>query len=335
MILQRLLAFALSIALCCGLLTACGSSGNSGSGSTSASSEHQTEEHSIVCTIFPEYDWIREILGENQNQFALSMLMDSGTDIHSFQPTAEDIVKIASCDLFVYVGGASDQWVEDALNETSNPNRKVVKLLDTLGDSLKEEEIKEGMQAEAEENEEEGPEYDEHIWLSLRNAQTLTKALCQTIQELDPAHAEQYLDNCDAYCDKLNALDTEYQKAVDNAAVKAVLFADRFPFRYLVDDYGLDYYAAFAGCSAETEASFETVLYLAKKVDELRLKALFTIEKSDRKIAQTIIDNTSSKNQTILSLDSMQSTTAQDIEQGTTYLSMMQHNLETLRQGLA
>ena len=333
---HRILSALLSAVLCCGLLTACGG-GTATQSAASSTSGTQAAEQSIVCTIFPEYDWICAILGEEQETFDLTMLLDSGTDLHSYQPTAEDMMIISNCDLIVYVGGESDQWVEDALKNTANPNQKVIKLLDVLGSSIKEEEVKEGMEAEEEEegdDKEDGPEYDEHVWLSLRNAQTLTKALCDAIKELDPNHADQYQANCNSYCQELSALDADYQRAVDSAAVKTVLFGDRFPFRYLVDDYGLDYYAAFVGCSAETEASFETVVFLASKVDELNLHSVFTIEKSDQKIAQTIIDNTSAKNQTILSLDSMQSTTARDMEQGATYRSIMEQNLETLKQGL-
>lgn len=332
---KRVLSVVLSAALSLGLLTACGGGASTHPAASSAPGT-QTAERSIVCTIFPEYDWVREILGPDQETFDLTMLLDSGTDLHSYQPTAEDILKISACDLLVYVGGESDAWVADALKETANPDQKVINLLDVLGGSIKVEEVREGMEAEedAEKGGEEEPEYDEHVWLSLRNAQTLTKALCAAIVELDPEHGDRYQANCDSYCRELSALDAEYQKTAGDSATKTLLFGDRFPFRYLVDDYGLDYYAAFAGCSAETEASFETVVFLANKVDELGLHSVFTLENSDRKIAQTIINNTKEKNQSILALNSMQSTTAEDVEQGVTYRSIMEQNLETLKQGL-
>lgn len=246
-------------------------------------------------------------------------------------------MKIADCDLFIYVGGESDAWVDDALKEAVNKNMKVINLLDVLGNTVKEEEVKEGMEAEEEEEsgeEEEEPEYDEHVWLSLKNAKILTKAIADDLCEIDEEHKDIYMRNEKAYEEKLDTLDKEYQGTVDAASQKTLLFGDRFPFRYLVDDYGLDYYAAFVGCSAETEASFETVKFLSEKVDELGLKNVITIEKSDQKIAKTIVENTKDKNQNILTLDSMQSTSSDDVKNGTTYLSVMEKNLEVLKEAL-
>ena len=438
----------------------------------------------------------------------ITMLLDNGTDLHSYQPTAEDILKISTCDLFIYVGGESDEWVEDALREATNKDMKVINLLDVLGETIKTEDAVPGMQSEeghhhgvatfddsdvrdrsladwsgdwqsvypyildgtldtvmkqkAESGEktaeaykqsytaayetdienvkiegntiqyirkngtasatydyagfyirsksdgtkqaryefkkasgdetaptylvfsdhnispaepehfhlyygengfdalvEEGThfptfypadmsgteiademleheekEYDEHVWLSLKNTQALCGAITDALAELDPDNAASYQANNTAYCAKLSGLDGQYQTAVDTAAQKTILFGDRFPFRYLVDDYGLRYYAAFAGCSAETEASFETVMFLAGKVDELGLNSVCTIEKSDQKIAQTIVQSTQAKNQQILTMDSMQSTTSQDVSNGASYLSIMEGNLETLRAAL-
>lgn len=224
----------------------------------------------IVTTIFPAYDWVRAILGDQAEQAELTILLDSGVDLHSYQPTAADMIRISDCDLFVYVGGASDKWMDDALKAAANQDRKVINLLEVLGSLVKNEEAVEGMQEEAHDHgAEEEPEADEHAWLSLKNAQTLCAAISQALQELDPSQKEDYDANTAAYLEKLTDLDTLYQKAVDGAARKTLLFADRFPFRYLVDDYGLNYYAAFSGCSAESEASFDTVSFLAKKVDEL------------------------------------------------------------------
>ena len=290
----------------------------------------------IVTTIFPEYDWVREILGDEINRADLIMLLDNGVDLHSYQPTAEDIMKISDCDLFVYVGGESDSWVDNALKEAVNKDMKVINLLEVLGDSVKEEEVVEGMQAEEEEeeSEEEEPEYDEHVWLSLRNAQVLCSAIADALEEIAPDHADSYQKNVEAYNNRLSTLDEAYQSVVDKATRKTLLFGDRFPFRYLVDDYGLSYYAAFVGCSAETEASFETITFLAQKVDELHLSYVMTIEKSDQKIANTIIENTKEKNQQILTLDSMQSTTSEDVAKGTTYVSVMEENLNILMEAL-
>lgn len=463
----------------------------------------------VVTTIFPEYDWVREIAGENSN-IDITMLLDNGVDLHSYQPTAEDIMKISSCDMFIYVGGESDEWVEDALKESVNKNMKVINLLDVLKDTVKTEEAMPGMQSEeghnhgyshfddsdvqdrsltdwsgewqsvypylengyldevmeckaesgektAEEykkyyeigyktdvekmsiNGEEGTmeftkngvtskakyeykgykiydyssgnrgvryffeavdnasdapkyvqfsdhgispgkaehyhiyagndsfdalseemdnwptyypagmtsneikedmleheekEYDEHVWLSLRNAEKLCDAIADSLCDIDSENKNVYSTNAAVYKNKLKELDDQYQDVVKNSTNKTLLFGDRFPFRYMVDDYGLKYYAAFAGCSAESEASFETISFLAKKVDELGLKNVMTIEKSDKKVANTIISNTKNKNQKIFELNSLQSTTSKDVKNGVTYLSVMKSNLNVLKEAL-
>ena len=287
----------------------------------------------IVTTIFPAYDWVREILGDETDRAEITTLLDSGVDLHSYQPTVDDIVKISNCDLFLYVGGESDGWVDDALKNAPNKDRKVIRLLDVLGDSAKAEETVEGMQEEEHDHEEEA-EYDEHIWLSLKNAQMLVAAISKALQETDPARKDTYAANAAAYVEKLSALDGEYRAAVDSGKYKTLLFGDRFPFRYLADDYGLDYYAAFPGCSAETEASFETVSFLAGKMDALGLPCVLTIEGTQHKIAETIVQNTAQKNQQILTMDSMQAVTANDAASGVSYLSIMEKNLSVLKKAL-
>ena len=287
----------------------------------------------IVTTIFPAYDWVREILGAETDRAEITMLLDSGVDLHSYQPTVDDIVKISDCDLFLYVGGESDGWVDDALKNAPNKERKVIRLLDVLGDSAKAEETVEGMQEEEHDHEEEA-EYDEHIWLSLKNAQVLVAAISEALQESDPARKDTYAANAAAYVEKLSALDGEYRAAVDSGKYKALLFGDRFPFRYLADDYGLYYYAAFPGCSAETEASFETVSFLAGKMDALGLPCVLTTESTQHKIAETIVQNTAQKNQQILTMDSMQAVTANDAASGVSYLSIMEKNLSVLKKAL-
>lgn len=287
----------------------------------------------IVTTIFPAYDWVREILGAETDRAEITMLLDSGVDLHSYQPTVDDIVKISDCDLFLYVGGESDGWVEDALKNAPNKDRKVIRLLDVLGGSAKAEETVEGMQEEEHDHEEEA-EYDEHIWLSLKNAQVLVAAISEALQETDPARKDTYAANAAAYAEKLSALDGEYWAAVDSGKYKTLLFGDRFPFRYLADDYGLDYYAAFPGCSAETEASFETVSFLAGKMDALGLPCVLTIEGTQHKIAETIVQNTAQKNQQVLTMDSMQAVTANDAASGASYLSIMEKNLSVLKKAL-
>ena len=177
-------------------------------------------------------------------------------------------------------------------------------------------------------------EADEHVWLSLKNAKMLVRVISKALQELDPDNKDIYAANADAYVKKLSALDAEYQAAVDAASNKTILFGDRFPFRYLVDDYGLRYYAAFVGCSAETEAGFETISFLAKRVDEWKLPCVLTIEGAQHKIAETVVRNTTAKNQRVLTMDSMQSTTSKDVKNGTTYLSVMEKNLSVLKEAL-
>lgn len=503
---KRIFALFFCFLIAAGVLSGCGKAVSSSEAGTSTT---ETEKPlKVVTTIFPEYDWVRQILGERAGNAELTMLLDNGVDLHSYQPTADDIIKISDCDLFVYVGGESDGWVEDALKEATNKNMKVINLLDVLKDTVKTEEAVPGMQAEEGHNhgvanfadsdvkdrdlsdwngewqsaypyildgtldpvmekkaesgtktaeeykdsytaayktdiekisingntvtytrkdgtaaatydsqgfyirhkddgskqvrykyqkvsgdadaptyivfsdhnissakpehfhlyfgedgfdtlveegkhfptfypasmtgaeiademlEHEEKEYDEHVWLSAKNAGTLCNAIAAALEEIDPANKEIYAANAKSYQEKLSALDAEYQSAVDNAARKTVLFGDRFPFRYLVDDYGLSYYAAFAGCSAESEASFETISFLAHKVDELNLPCVLTIEGAKHKIAETIVQNTVEKNQKILTLDSMQSTTTTDVENGTTYLSVMEDNLDILKQAL-
>lgn len=340
---KKITALLLALLMLVGALAGCGKQNDT----------NQTDKLSIVTTIFPEYDWVREILGDKADNAEITMLLDNGVDLHSYQPTADDIVKISDCDLFIYVGGESDEWVEDALRNAANGNMKVINLLEVLGDSVKTEEIVEGMQEEehehedAEEHEHEDAhahedaeeheheeETDEHVWLSLKNAKMLVRVISKALQELDPNNKDIYAANADAYVKKLSALDAEYQTAVDAASNKTILFGDRFPFRYLVDDYGLRYYAAFVGCSTETEAGFETISFLAKRVDELKLPCVLTIEGAQHKIAETIVRNTTAKNQRVLTMDSMQSTTSKDVKNGTTYLSVMEKNLSVLKEAL-
>lgn len=342
------------------MLAGCGTSGQS-AGSETAPKEGKIK---IVSTIFPPYDWTREIIKGKEDKIELTLLMDSGVDLHSFQPSAEDIAKISECDIFMHIGGESDEWVRDVLKEAKNKNMQVITFMNILGESVKYEEHVEGMQEHDHDHDHDADhdhehdhddhdehdadhdhddkdhdhdhdkEEDEHVWLSLKNAQVCVGAISAAIAEADPENQDAYMANADAYGKKLAELDGKYKAAVDGAKVKTLVFGDRFPFRYMTDDYGLKYYAAFAGCSAESEASFETVTFLAKKIDELGLSSIMTIESSNGKIAETVVSNTKSKDQKIRMLDSMQSTTSKDIEAGVTYLSTMEENLETLKGAL-
>ena len=304
--------------------------------SPAKSSSKKSAGIKVVTTIFPIYDWTKEIIGDivKDSNIELTMLIDKGVDVHSYQPTFRDIAKISKCDVFIYVGGESESWVSDALKEAKNPNLKTLDLMSALGTRALEEEEKEGMEAECEEEEEEEEEYDEHIWLSLKNAQILTKAICNALSSADSANAAKYKANTDVYNAKLSALDAKYEAAAKSAKVKTLVFADRFPFRYLTDDYGLDYFAAFKGCSAESEASFKTVMFLSKKIDELNLSKVFVIETSDGKLAKTVIENSKNKNRKTLVLNSMQAVGYSEAKKGINYLNIMEQNLDVLKQGL-
>ena len=358
---KRITAFAMLVLAAAFTFTAC-----------SAEKSEKTpaqKKVSIVATIYPQYDWLKNVLGNRLDAVDLKLLIKNGTDLHSYKPSAQDIASIASADMVVYVGGESDEWIEKALSATPKAGRVQVNLMEALGDRVKEEEVVEGMEHEhhhehgeeaeehehehhehAEEHEHENHEHaeahedhehaeeaenDEHIWLSLKNAEILVRALAHAIAKVDTAHATEYHMNAALYVAKISALDAQYRAATDSATLKTILFGDRFPFRYLVDDYGIKYFAAFVGCSAESEASFETVAFLAGKMDSLALPAIFTIDGSNGKIARAILEaSKKSKNATVLTLNSMQSVTDAQMQAGADYLSMMQENLEVLKKAI-
>lgn len=302
--------------------------------------DSKTTELTIVSTIFPEYDWMVNLTAGAPVKNEL--LISNGVDLHSYQASVQDIIKIAESDMFIYVGGESDFWVDDVLE--NHKNVKGVKLLELIKDDVKEEEVVEGMQAEEEEDEdaeehhhedeEDEVEYDEHVWLSVRLVNKLCAALTEKLVELDPANESIYRANYAKYSAELTSLDKEYESVINEGNRKTLLFADRFPFRYMTDDYGLNYYAAFVGCSAETAASFETMAFLTQKVDELKLPVILVLEKSDCKIADTVIENTNAKDQKVMEMDSIQSVTVADMSAGKTYLSSMKKNLATLKEAL-
>ena len=338
------------------LLAACG---------TKSETEGAAKKISVIAVTYPQYDWFKNVLGGRADAVDLKLLIKNGADLHSYQPSAADIATIAKADMVVYVGGESDEWIEKALAATPKEGRIEVNMMKVLGDRVKEEEVVEGMEHHHEHGEEaEGPEHehhehakvtepaeatsehhhhdeeeevenDEHIWLSLKNAEILVKALAESIAKLDTAHATEYHMNAALYIAKISALDAQYRATMENATLKTILFGDRFPFRYLVDDYGIKYYAAFVGCSAESEASFETITFLAGKMDSLALPAIFTIDGSDGKIARAILDaSKKSKNAEVLMLNSMQSVKDEQIKAGADYLSIMRGNLEVLKKAI-
>lgn len=285
----------------------------------------------VVTAVFPVYDWTREIASGTDTD--ITLLMKNGSDMHNFQPSAQDIIAIHNADLFIYIGGESDEWVKDVLKEAPDSLHALC-LMDVLKDHLLDEEIQEGMTAEEEhEHEEQEEEKDEHIWLSLKNAIACTNSIASELSRCDEAHAGVYKENRDKYAGKLEELETAYQQAVLEGSTDTVVFADRFPFVYLMKDLSLNYYAAFPGCSAETQASFETVIFLSGKLDELNLRHVFTIENSTSDIADTVISSSNDKTRDILVLNSMQSVTA-DQAAKETYLSIMENNLEVLKKGL-
>ncbi len=310
---KKLLSIILCLAMCTLVMCSCGDN------------EIKHDGLKIVCTAFPQYDYVKNILGTSDG---LTLLLDDGADLHSYEPTATDIIEIASSDLFIYIGGVSDSWVEGAIKSANSQTLKTVALMDMV--ETYDVDYVAGM--EKEEHHHDGEhEKDEHIWLSLRNSAEITRILCDIICEIDEANAERYKANAENYINSLDELDGEYKAVVDSAKRKTLLFADRFPFRYLVEDYSMEYHAAFSGCSSESEASFQTMAFLIDKTKELSLPAVIITESSDGSIAEMICKETETKS---LVLDSCQSVSSADIEKGTNYLDIMRNNLEILREAL-
>ena len=291
---------------------------------SSCATQKVSDKKSIVVTVFPEYDWVMNVIGDLSEEYEVNLLLKNGSDLHSYQPSTKDMASISSCDMFIYVGGESDFWVEKALENPMNKNRTVINLMKILGSRAIEEEGEEG----------EKPEYDEHVWLSLKNAVLFSKHICTELSRIDDKNTKKYLENTANYLSRLTELDENYSKVVNESSFNTLIVADRFPFAYLCKDYNIQYYAAFDGCSADTEASFETVIFLAEKLDESGLNCVLKIESSDDSLPTTIINNSKNKNRKILTLNSIQSVTMKDIESGTTYLSLMQSNLDILRDAL-
>lgn len=298
--------------------------------SNNAALEEDNRYH-IVCTTFPQYDWIANLICGNEENISLTLLMDKGGDLHNFQPSALDIARVCACDLFVYVGGESDAWVEDALKEAVNPEIRVINMMEVVSESLIKEEHVEGGSGHDEQDHDE-QEYDEHVWLSVKNAERIVEKIAVELALMDSGNIDLYQRNCDRYTAALRALDLQFAKAVDNGKKDTLLFADRFPFRYFVEDYGLNYYAAFNGCSAETEAGFGTVAFLINKLDELALNFVIVLDGSDDRLARVLIENTQSGHQKVCVLNSMQSVSRKEVKEGLHYLNIMEENLNVIRQ---
>lgn len=286
----------------------------------------------VVCTIYPLYDWVKEIGGEHVN--AIYML-DSGIDLHNYVPTVSDIVTMKESDLFLYIGGDSDTWAENVVDKSFYS----LKMIDTIGDKAQMQEVVEGMQEEDHSSEDDHDHdhdhhhdhdhdtYDEHIWLSLINAEIMVQSIVDKLSEIDEENKSFYQKQGKAYIEELTNLEATYAESLEEIENKTLVIADRFPFLYLAQDYGFDYYAAFTGCSSELEVSFETIAFLKEKVEELELDYVFKIEGASHQIAETVMED----NTQVLELNSMQSITGEDEK---SYLSMMEENLEVLVKGL-
>ncbi|MBO5938136.1 MAG: zinc ABC transporter substrate-binding protein [Clostridia bacterium] len=307
---------ALVLALCC-LLPLC----------TSCTKPEQSDKIEVLCTVFPLYDWVRNIVGDSETVEVSLLITNGSSDLHSYQPSAKDMVAISSADLFFYVGGVSDAWVEDALRTHDSEDRIDVKMTE-----IPEIRLREICSDSTEEHDDhEHGAIDEHLWLSLINAKTASSYLCDRLCELDEQGAEQYRENYAAYAASLDALDEEYSSLVASVDDPMILCADRFPFVYLAEDYGIRYVAAFEGCSTDANATPDTILRLAQAVDEHGVRAILVTERHDGQLAESVLSAARSKDVEILCLVSMQSTTMEMVEAGDSYIQLMKANLDTLR----
>ncbi|SKB48156.1 zinc transport system substrate-binding protein [Lachnospiraceae bacterium] len=297
-----------------------------------ASSEPETADASdrlsIVVTNFPEYDFARQIAGDKAD---VTMLLKPGAESHTYDPTPEDIITIQNSDMFVYVGGDSDEWVDDVLASMDQSNMNVFRLMDAV-DTV-EEELVEGMEEEEEEDEGEGeePELDEHVWTSPANAMTIVRKMADTIETLDPENKDAYEENTNGYIAQISDLDKAFHEVIDNAARREIIVGDRFPFRYFCDEYGLTYYAAFPGCSTDTQASAKTVAFLIDKVKNDQIPVVFHIELSNEEMCSSIAEATGAKSEL---LNAVHNVSDEDFKAGVTYVSLMQHNVEVLKEAL-
>lgn len=284
---------------------------------TGCTKQVKNEKTKIVTTNFPCYDFVRAITKDVDN-IEVDMLVTPGSEIHDYEPTPKDIINIKKSKLFVYTGGESDNWVKKIIKENNN-----VKIMDLV--DLKKEELVEGMEGEDEE------EYDEHVWTSPKNAIKIIDKLKEKIIKIDNKNKNEYEKNAEEYIKKIKEIDKEIENIVETSKRKTIVFADRFPFRYFTDEYGLEYYAAFKGCSESTEASSKTITFLIKKIKEEKIPVVFHIELSNKKIAKVISKETNTK---ILELNSAHNISKKDFEKGITYVDIMKKNIESLREAL-
>ena len=317
---RKILSALLALVLLLGL-AACGAKG------AAADAEGQSNTSlTVVTTLFPAYDFARELCG---GRCEIVLLVPPGAETHSYEPTPQDLLRIQSCDLLICNGGESEAWLDTLLDGTDGAFA-VLSMLDCV-DAL-EEEHKEGMQRiHEEEGGEDEIEYDEHVWTSPRNAAEICRAICETLCSLDPDGAETYRTNCEKYCAELDKLDAAFRDIVAQGRLNCLIFADRFPVRYFVEEYGLDYFAAFPGCADDTEPSARTVAFLIDRVREQKVPAVFYIEYSNQKMADVICEDTGCKK---LLFHSCHTLSAADLESGATYLTLMWANTESIREAL-
>jgi zinc transport system substrate-binding protein len=278
----------------------------------------------VVTTIFPPYDFVRQIAGDRVNLF---MLLPPGAESHSFEPTPQDIIRVQNCDVFIYVGGESDEWVDQILESMDTSRMKIITLMDCV--EVVEEEVVEGM--EEEEEEEEGPAYDEHVWTSPNNAKLIVRKISEVLKQADGPNAPEYERNAVSYIAKLDELDASFRNVVNGAARKTIVFGDRFPFRYFADAYGLRYFAAFPGCSTETECSAATIVFLVNKIRAEKIPVVFHIELSNEKIADAICEETGAEK---LLLHAVHNISKRDFDSGANYYDLMLRNAQNLRKAL-
>lgn len=303
-----------------------------GCGAQKPQEEAQTDRLTIVTTIYPQYDFANQIAGELAE---VTMLLKPGAETHSYEPTPQDIKKLQSCDLFIYTGGENDVWVEGILDSMGEQRPDTLRLMDCV--TTVEEEFVEGMEHDHDHDHEEAQDeahvhqVDEHVWTSPKNAIAIVQEMTDLMSEKDADHAETYRRNSVDYIAQLEQLDAAFQEVTEHAQRNTILIADRFPFRYLADAYGLEYYAAFSGCSSETEPSAATVAFLIEKTKEEQLPVVFTVDITNPKMAESIVEVTGAKH---LVLQSCHNLTKDQREAGETYLSLMTQNVECLREAL-
>lgn len=284
------------------------------------------ENATIISTSFVGYDFARAVTGDKND---VAMLVKPGAEMHTYEPTPQDIIRIKNARLFIYIGGESEEWVEDLLVDNNIPDDKCIRLMDYV--NLKQEVVKEGMESDEEEGDEGEVEYDEHIWTSVENSIHLVEAVRDRLLTIDSGNHEKYSKNTENYVKRLRKIDSDLRNVIADVDVKKriLIFGDRFPFRYFVDEYSLDYYAAFPGCSEQTEASANTISFLVKKAKELGIKAIFKTEMTDGKLADTIAKEAGAK---VYTLNAAHTVLAADYDRGVTYADLMASNVKTLKE---